>query len=93
MYFFTDVRLKKFIEERNELMDELRHVKLELEEERSRSRGHRVNSLNGPHSDDIEDIQSMYTSVFSLFQLEQMNVCCMSRFDVRKVLISELNTF
>lgn len=52
-----DVRLKKFLEERNELMDELRHVKLELEEERSRSRGHRVNSLNGPHSDDIEDIQ------------------------------------
>ncbi|XP_046678856.1 leucine-rich repeat flightless-interacting protein 2 [Homalodisca vitripennis] len=48
-----DVRLKKFVEERNELVDELRRVKMELEEERAHSRGRHT---NGP-TDDSEDIQ------------------------------------
>ncbi|KAL1138149.1 hypothetical protein AAG570_009841 [Ranatra chinensis] len=46
-----DVRLKRLAAERNELSDELRHVKLELEEERAR--GSRVGSSSG----DIQDIQ------------------------------------
>jgi hypothetical protein len=48
----SDVRLKRFVEERNELLDELRRVKLELEEERA-SRGRHA---NGP-TDDQDDIQ------------------------------------
>ncbi|XP_075237692.1 leucine-rich repeat flightless-interacting protein 2-like isoform X2 [Lycorma delicatula] len=51
-----DVRLKKFVEHRNELLDELSRIKLELEEERARNRGQRNSTLNGP-SDDFEDIQ------------------------------------
>lgn len=47
-----DVRLKKFVEERNELMDELRRVKMQLEEERSQRGRH----LNGP-ADDSDDFQ------------------------------------
>ncbi|XP_066901486.1 leucine-rich repeat flightless-interacting protein 2 isoform X6 [Halyomorpha halys] len=46
-----DVRLKKLAAERNELSDELRHVKLELEEERNRGRG------IGANPADVEDIQ------------------------------------
>lgn len=46
-----DVRLKKLAAERNELSDELRHVKLELEEERNRGRG------IGAAPSDLEDIQ------------------------------------
>ncbi|CAH1394553.1 unnamed protein product [Nezara viridula] len=48
-----DVRLKKLAAERNELSDELRHVKLELEEERNRGRG------IGANPADLEDIQSL----------------------------------
>ncbi|XP_054287127.1 leucine-rich repeat flightless-interacting protein 2 isoform X2 [Macrosteles quadrilineatus] len=47
-----DIRLKRFVEERNELLDELRRVKLELEEERA-SRGRHA---NGP-TDDQDDVQ------------------------------------
>ncbi|XP_073971081.1 leucine-rich repeat flightless-interacting protein 2 isoform X3 [Rhodnius prolixus] len=46
-----DVRLKKLASERNELQDELRHVKLELEEERSKSNRFSANPA------DLEDIQ------------------------------------
>ncbi|XP_039296485.1 leucine-rich repeat flightless-interacting protein 2 isoform X2 [Nilaparvata lugens] len=63
-----DVRLKKFVEQRNELLDELNRVKLELEEERTRNRGGAANRrlANGPLSvdgglssglDDIEEVQ------------------------------------
>lgn len=54
--FISDVRLKKLAAERNELSDELRHVKLELEEERHRGRG------LGASPADLEDIQSELTS-------------------------------
>ncbi|XP_014252694.1 leucine-rich repeat flightless-interacting protein 2 isoform X2 [Cimex lectularius] len=46
-----DVRLKKLAAERNELQDELRHVKLELEEEKSK------NSRFGSNPADIEELQ------------------------------------
>ncbi|KAK9501273.1 hypothetical protein O3M35_012015 [Rhynocoris fuscipes] len=46
-----DVRLKKLAAERNELQDELRHVKLELEEERSKNNRFSANPA------DLEDIQ------------------------------------
>jgi len=56
-----DVRLRKFAEEKNELQDQIRHLKLELEEERSkhksdRQRGSNSVSLNGPDTD-LVDIQ------------------------------------
>ncbi|PSN38368.1 Leucine-rich repeat flightless-interacting protein 2 [Blattella germanica] len=56
-----DVRLRKFAEEKNELMDQVRHLKLELEEERSRHKSDRQRasggiSLNGPDTD-LVDIQ------------------------------------
>ncbi|CAB0010416.1 unnamed protein product, partial [Nesidiocoris tenuis] len=46
-----DVRLKKLASERNELQDELRHVKLELEEERAKS------NKFGSSPADLEEIQ------------------------------------
>nr|CAD7575333.1 unnamed protein product [Timema californicum] len=55
-----DVRLRRFAEERNELLDQVRHLKLELEEERSRHKSDAKRipgaSLNGPDTD-FEDIQ------------------------------------
>jgi len=56
-----DVRLRKFAEEKNELQDQIRHLKLELEEERSRhksdrQRGSNSVSVNGPDTD-LVDIQ------------------------------------
>jgi hypothetical protein len=57
---FTDVRLRKFAEEKNDLLDQVRHLKLELEEERSRKKSDRQSSsvsLNGPDTD-LVDIQS-----------------------------------
>ncbi|XP_021913867.1 leucine-rich repeat flightless-interacting protein 2 isoform X10 [Zootermopsis nevadensis] len=56
-----DVRLRKFAEEKNELLDQVRHLKLELEEERSRHKSDRQKgsssvSLNGPDTD-LVDIQ------------------------------------
>lgn len=41
----ADVRLKKFCEEKNDLEDQVRRLKLELEEERSESR-RRENGLD-----------------------------------------------
>jgi hypothetical protein len=57
-----DVRLAKFMKEKSELQDQISHLKLELEEERSkRKKSNSVNTLNGPSSDhdsDEIDIQS-----------------------------------
>lgn len=65
-----DVRLKKFAEEKRDLMDQLSHLRLELEEERSRKRRRtsnltsNVSLQNGPslESDalDVIDIQSKF---------------------------------
>jgi hypothetical protein len=67
---FTDVRLRKFAEEKSELLDQVRHLKLELEEERSRHKSDRQRgfsnvSLNGPDTE-LVDIQSELKSVFSM---------------------------
>ncbi|RZF49057.1 hypothetical protein LSTR_LSTR012122 [Laodelphax striatellus] len=66
--FDHNVRLKKFVEQRNELLDELNRVKLELEEERTRNRGggganrrlaNGPLTADGPCSglDDLEEVQ------------------------------------
>jgi LRRFIP family len=54
-----DVRLRKFKEERDELQDQVRHLKLELEEERSRNLKGATGStfsMNGPNDEEM-DIQ------------------------------------
>jgi hypothetical protein len=70
---FTDVRLRKFAEEKNELQDQIRHLKLELEEERSRhksdrQRGSNSVSLNGPDTD-LLDVQSELNVLWCLWCL------------------------
>uniref|UniRef100_A0A6P7GLL4 Leucine-rich repeat flightless-interacting protein 2 isoform X2 n=1 Tax=Diabrotica virgifera virgifera TaxID=50390 RepID=A0A6P7GLL4_DIAVI len=54
-----DVRLSRFLKEKNELQDQISHLKLELEEEKNKRR--KISSggiLNGPSSDyDYDDIQ------------------------------------
>ncbi|XP_063233157.1 leucine-rich repeat flightless-interacting protein 2 isoform X2 [Bacillus rossius redtenbacheri] len=55
-----DVRLRRFAEERNELQDQVRHLKLELEEQCSRLQAHARGAPgatpNGPDAD-LEDVQ------------------------------------
>ncbi|XP_045475718.1 leucine-rich repeat flightless-interacting protein 2 isoform X2 [Harmonia axyridis] len=47
-----DVRLSRFIKEKRDLEDEINHLKLELEEEKSKKRkSHSLGSTNGPVSD------------------------------------------
>jgi hypothetical protein len=68
-----DVRLKKFAEERNELLDEVRHLKLELEEERSKrmsdSRSGHGSLSNGPLDEETSKLMSDYK--FKLQKAEQ----------------------
>ncbi|XP_074039908.1 leucine-rich repeat flightless-interacting protein 2 isoform X3 [Leptinotarsa decemlineata] len=54
-----DVRLAKFAKEKTELQDQISHLKLELEEEKSRRRKpSSTGLLNGPSSDyDYDDLQ------------------------------------
>jgi hypothetical protein len=73
LLFISDVRLRKFLEERNELQDQVRHLKLELEEERSRnSKADRRASgslftLNGPDGPEMLDVQrKLLTQLFFL---------------------------
>lgn len=54
-----DVRLKTLAKEKNELLDEVRHVKLELEEERNRRRNDKMLS-NGPVGDEIQQTLNDY---------------------------------
>lgn len=62
---FLDVRLARFAKEKSELQDQISHLKLELEEEKSKRRKHSViGLLNGPSSDsDYDDLQSMCNSL------------------------------
>lgn len=57
-----DVRLAKFMKEKTEMQDQISHLKLELEEERSkRKKSNAGSTLNGPSSDydpDEIDLQS-----------------------------------
>ncbi|XP_018575046.1 leucine-rich repeat flightless-interacting protein 2 isoform X2 [Anoplophora glabripennis] len=54
-----DVRLARFVKEKSELQDQISHLKLELEEEKSKRRKHSSTGLlNGPSSDcDYDDVQ------------------------------------
>lgn len=56
------MRLERFAKEKTELQDQISHLKLELEEERSKRRkSSAAGSLNGPLSDyDTDDLQSKY---------------------------------
>lgn len=51
-----DIRLRKFASEKKELQDEIRHLRLELEETRNRTRPEKSGSILGCLSDN-EDIQ------------------------------------
>lgn len=54
-----DVRLAKFAKEKSDLQDQISHLKLELEEERTKRRKSSSSTLNGPSSEyDLDDIQS-----------------------------------
>lgn len=62
-----DVRLAKFQKEKSELQDQISHLKLELEEERSKRKRSTGNATNGPISEDLDeiDIQSkLYRIVY-----------------------------
>jgi hypothetical protein len=62
-----DVRLRKFKEERDELQDQVRHLKLELEEERSRNlKGVTGSSfsMNGPNDEEV-DIQRKFIPILN----------------------------
>ncbi|KAK6618390.1 hypothetical protein RUM44_002842 [Polyplax serrata] len=67
-----DVRLKKIVDERNELFDEVRHLKLELEEEKNKKRSDTKSGLtmnNGPLDEETCKILSDYR--FKLQKAEQ----------------------
>ncbi|KAK6617936.1 hypothetical protein RUM43_014165 [Polyplax serrata] len=67
-----DVRLKKIVDERNELFDEVRHLKLELEEEKNKKRSDTRSGLtvnNGPLDEETCKILSDYR--FKLQKAEQ----------------------
>lgn len=61
-----DVRLAKFQKEKSELQDQISHLKLELEEERSKRKRSTGNAINGPLSDDLDeiDVQSKWFRTF-----------------------------
>lgn len=71
-FFLADVRLKKIVDERNELFDEVRHLKLELEEEKNKKRSDTKSGLtmnNGPLDEETCKILSDYR--FKLQKAEQ----------------------
>lgn len=76
-----EARIRRLVEEKNELSDQLRRVKLDLEEERTKSvfREKPVSmpspaSPNGPASvNDVADLQSKRKLVYQLYLL--LNVC------------------
>lgn len=57
--YYSDVRLKKFTDERNSYLDEIKRLKSELQEEKHHSDSH----YNGTDSDDLEDAQSEITLI------------------------------
>lgn len=80
LYSVVDVRLARFAKEKGELQDQISHLKLELEEERSKRRKSNASgiTLNGPTSDadyDAADIQSKssfiaMTAIFNVITTE-----------------------
>lgn len=63
VFKYADVRLARFAKEKGELQDQISHLKLELEEERSKRRKSNASgiTLNGPTSEgdyDAADMQS-----------------------------------
>lgn len=70
-FCLTDVRIRRLTEEKNELCDQLRRVKLDLEEERTKSmfRERPVSvstpaSPNGPVGGDLPEWQSKNLNAF-----------------------------
>lgn len=52
---FADERLKKYAQERKELLNEIGKLKVELEEEKIRSSGNCFNMMNGSDNEDFDD--------------------------------------
>lgn len=77
LHSFVDVRLKKFLEEKNDLLDQIRRLTIELEEERNKhSKGDRGGAqhntsnssayTNGPGEDSIDaHSECSYSHVFN----------------------------
>lgn len=66
IYFFSlclDDRLKKYAQERKDLLDEVSKLKFELEEERIRSSGQCYNLMNGSDNEDFEDSSSYFKNL------------------------------
>ena len=67
LFNVVDVRLKKVLEEKNELLDEIRRLKLDLEEERNNAKGDRAGLQNNnfhdsPHTNGPENSESAVDS-------------------------------
>lgn len=78
IYFFSlclDDRLKKYAQERKDLLDEVSKLKFELEEERIRSSGQCYNLMNGSDNEDFED-SSLYFKNLSLKNLIVPELIC-----------------
>ncbi len=55
LLLFSDNRLKKYAQERKELLDEITKLKFELEEERIKSSGNCFSMMNGSENDEFDD--------------------------------------
>lgn len=83
----SDVRLKRYVEERNELVDELRRVKLQLEEERAHSRGRHA---NGP-TDDSDEVNSEYRKTsFTKFASDSSHLASMNSSNSRPLMLTSV---
>lgn len=70
--FHSDNRLKKYAQERKDLLDQVAKLKYELEEERIRS-GQCYNLMNGLNNEDFDD-SSLYHKIcnYSPFKIMEM---------------------
>lgn len=54
-HYCADGRLKKYAQERKELLSEISKLKLELEEERIKSSGNCFGMMNGSDNEDLDE--------------------------------------
>lgn len=65
-YLLADVRLARFAKEKSELQDQISHLRLELEEERSKKRKSSGLITNGPSSESDLDAIELQSNKHSL---------------------------
>lgn len=73
------MRLKRLLEEKNDLQDEVRRLKLDLEEERSRNfNGDRTTTQNSVHDSNHNSngSEDSIDSLSTFFSLRQFVLCC-----------------